>query len=245
MPEPVEVAPGAGFPSKYVHLFGGLTDQDKQTRLAHEAKRHAVELMQRYSANAHSAVSSLGVFVPPQEVTVRSGSFTFAGGAVVQQEGPVPVAGPVAGAESEANGKRNAQDPKGGSRSRARRVRARTDVEDRVPAAGATNPAGLGEQRVGGGMARNAGSAERLATPPGSGLGAGSGGGGRYAEQRVGSDQQRAGTRVTGRVGPGMVPVGASRREENREHATPDYLVIDREDVWDGVLASPPVIGED
>lgn len=262
MPEPVEIPPDAGFPSKYVHLFGGLTDQDKQTRLAHEAKRRAVELMQQYSTNAHTAVSSLGVFVPPQEVTVRSGPFTFSGGAVVQHGNGVITTGPVAGPESRAPGAGGTQDPKQDKASRARRAplvnaSAETPEHATTSVAGATPPAGTGrpEERVGGGLPGAAGVSEfsersrsgnsdpKLSRPPGgpgAGLGTGAGGWG----QAKGATE-RAGTRVTGRMGAGMVPVGAARREEEREHVSPEYLVTDHDEVWDGMTASPPVIGED
>jgi hypothetical protein len=76
MPEPVPVTSTAnsdfgGIPASFTHLFGGQTDQDRQERAAAQAKQRAVEVMQGYSRNADAAASSLGMFVPPQRVTVN------------------------------------------------------------------------------------------------------------------------------------------------------------------------------
>ncbi|QUF06839.1 PPE domain-containing protein [Actinosynnema pretiosum subsp. pretiosum] len=76
MPKPVQVTSTAnddfcGIPSKLIHLVGGQTDQDIQERLANEAKRVAVRVMQSYGAGTASALDAVGDFVPPPAITTR------------------------------------------------------------------------------------------------------------------------------------------------------------------------------
>ena len=263
MPEPVEVIP-SGFPENYVHLFGGLTDQDRQTRLAHEAKRRAVELMESYSTNAHSALSGLGKFVPPQAVTVRLGQARQA-----DQAYEVIVTGPAADDRETANtgSLPEPQPAHNGDRATARTddptIRRAPDGHDGEPAATyaaetvtsadpAAEAAGRPDSRglVGSsnGLARE-GRLSGLPAPvpvPG----AGPGGGGRHD----GGAERGAGARFAARrmgaagMGPAMVPATATRpdREEDREHTSPAYLVTDHDDVWgEGRVLGPPVVGDE
>ncbi|ATE53172.1 PPE domain-containing protein [Actinosynnema pretiosum] len=76
MPEPVQVTSTAnddicGIPGKLIHLIGGQTDQDVQERLANEAKRVAVRVMQSYGAGTANALDAVGDFVPPPAITTR------------------------------------------------------------------------------------------------------------------------------------------------------------------------------
>jgi hypothetical protein len=89
MPEPVNVE----VTGKYGNVFAEMIDRDRQERLAHEAKQRAVELMERYSTSNQSVVSSLGVFVQPQDVAV-SLSGPPSSGITVQSGGNVIVTRP-------------------------------------------------------------------------------------------------------------------------------------------------------
>jgi hypothetical protein len=76
MPEPVKVSSTAnddylGIPAGFTHLVGGQTDQDVEEQKANDAKRKAVVVMQGYQGGASSAVSSLGTFSPPPQVTME------------------------------------------------------------------------------------------------------------------------------------------------------------------------------
>ncbi|HEV2783368.1 MAG TPA: PPE domain-containing protein, partial [Actinophytocola sp.] len=93
MPEPVKPAV-EGFPPTFGHLFAGQTDQDERDRLAQEAKRQAVELMEFYSSNAGAAVESVGAFVPPQDVTVTVAPNQGAGGPAGQGVTDIVTAAP-------------------------------------------------------------------------------------------------------------------------------------------------------
>ncbi len=260
MPEPVEVVPDSGFPSKIVHLFGGLTDQDRQTRLAHEAKRRAVELMDSYSSNAHTAVSSLGVFVPPQEISVQPEPVNHTSGGGVNQAGGVVVTGPAGAAgplrepvsrpapEARSGAAPGARDAGESTRHQATPEGTGPTTTRELPGTTGTNPA-AGQSGSGfpAGAGFSSGLRERLPGPPAPIPGAGSGGGGRHD----GGAQRAAGARVAARVGatgtgPAMVPAAAAQRnrEEDREHTSPEYLVTDHDEVWDGTtVPSPPVIG--
>jgi hypothetical protein len=77
MPEPVKATT---VPGTFPWIFGGQIDQDRQEREAQQAKLRAVELMEGYTRNVDSAVSSVGTFVPPQSVTVRVPPQTFGPG---------------------------------------------------------------------------------------------------------------------------------------------------------------------
>ncbi|MFJ6676418.1 PPE family protein [Actinosynnema sp. NPDC091369] len=82
MPEPVEVTSTAnddflGIPAGFTHLVGGQTDQDVQEQQANEAKREAVRVMNGYRDGASSAVSLLGTFTPPPQVTTQVTEPTF------------------------------------------------------------------------------------------------------------------------------------------------------------------------
>lgn len=82
MPEPLEVTSTAnddffGIPAGFTHLVGGQTDQDVQEQQANEAKREAVRVMNGYRDGASSAVSLLGTFTPPPQVTTQVTEPTF------------------------------------------------------------------------------------------------------------------------------------------------------------------------
>jgi hypothetical protein len=75
MPEPVKVSSTAnddvfGIPAKFTHLVGGQTDQDIEEQKANEAKREAVRVMGNYRSGAVEAVSSIGTFTEPPQVTL-------------------------------------------------------------------------------------------------------------------------------------------------------------------------------
>ena len=46
-------------------------------------------------------------------------------------------------------------------------------------------------------------------------------------------------------TGPTLSPAAAARREEDKEHVSPDYLRTDHDDIWDVSQVGPAVIGED
>jgi hypothetical protein len=265
MPEPVKVA----VRGNVADVFGGMIDRDNQERQAQQAKLRAVELMQRYSNSVHSAVSSLGVFLPPQEITVRSGPFTFpAGEAGVRRANGAIVTVPTGGSASTEHGQPEArQEPvpaeqessRSGGAPEARTPSAGTAAARTGPAGGGTVPAavvGAGEataaptagQPASGGFAGGArvlsGSldyrlGERLPGGPAPRPGAGLGAGGRSDGGAVRS--QGAAVARTGGIGTGPA---AARREEDGEHVSPDYLQGYHDDFW-GIApeASPPVIG--
>jgi hypothetical protein len=45
-------------------------------------------------------------------------------------------------------------------------------------------------------------------------------------------------------TGSTLAPAAAARREEDKEHVSPNYLRTDHDDIWDVSQASPAVIGE-
>lgn len=76
MPPPVQVSSTAnddffGIPAGMTHLVGGQTDQDIEEQKANEAKREAVRVMKTYRDGASSSVTSIGMFVPPPQVTAQ------------------------------------------------------------------------------------------------------------------------------------------------------------------------------
>lgn len=243
MPEPVEVTP-SGFPEKYVHLFGGLTDEDTQTRLAHEAKRRAIELMDSYSKNAHSALASLGNFVPPQAVSVGLGP--------VQPDGAERVIATEPGAGGTAEAWPESQPPsEGDDRTTARTGQPSTPHPERTlvqqaESVHSADPVGRPDPPSSGGFQREGRLSGLPALVPVPGAGPGSGG------RHDGGAQRAAGARFAARKGAAgtgspMVPATATRRdrEEDREHVSPAYLVADHEEVWaGGAVAWPAVIEE-
>lgn len=76
MPPPVEVSSTAnddylGIPAAMTHLVGGQTDQDVEEGRANEAKNEAARLMKSYQSGAVSAVTSIGAFSAPPQVTTQ------------------------------------------------------------------------------------------------------------------------------------------------------------------------------
>jgi len=245
-----------------------LIDQERQERQAQEAKQRAVELMQRYSTNAQSAVSSLGVFVAPQEVTVRSGPVDLPGGGAVQRGGNVIVTAPspeTVQAPAETGG--TARDEvKGSAGKPATEVAGRslptsqtqatpglTTPSQTVPATEAPSQQATGGFAAGTGVpgtARppgRAGELSGLGERPAPGPGAGSGGGGRFD----GGAARGQGATIAARAGaigagPAMAPAAAARREEDKDHVSPEYLQAYHDAFWDTApAASPAVIGDD
>lgn len=73
MPEPVSTPDReVRFPPSIFDLVAAQRDQDAVERAAQEAKQRAVELMDSYSGASAAAADTLGVFVPPQGVTVAA-----------------------------------------------------------------------------------------------------------------------------------------------------------------------------
>ena len=261
MPEPVRVAVTA----RYANVFSGQIDQDRQDRLAQEAKQRAVELMQRYSTNAHSAVTSLGEFVPPQEVTVRPGPLTKPGGTDVQHGGnmivttPPAIEHPSAAATSIPDPGRTQDEPTAAGSESARRATteaAGPGVATTTSAVATTTAATAApSQQTSGGFPTGTGvSGGFRVSRPDSGLpgrpaprpGAGPVGGGR----QDGGAARAPGAKIASRVGaigtgPTTVPAAAARREEDKEHVSPEYLRTDHDEFWEVSQPSPAVIGED
>lgn len=269
MPEPVRPMVNA----QYANVFAGMIDRDRQEREAQEAKLRAVELMQRYSTNAHSAVSNLGIFVPPQDVTVapvpreRSGGgpVQFGASAIVT---PPPGAGrpepPASAPDDPGPGPGPAQHDATPERSEPIPVpptetagRDATPPAAGAPAATTTPPAAVqsaaaSQQQITGGFPAGVpiGSPatrppSRLTDRPAPRPGAAPVGGGRQDEgaARAPGAKIAARTGATG-TGPTLAPAAAARREEDKDHVSPDYLRAFHDELWEGSLpASPPVIG--
>jgi hypothetical protein len=277
MPEPVRVTVTA----RYANVFSGQIDQDRQDRLAQEAKLRAVELMQRYSTDAHSAVSGLGVFVPPQEVTVRATPLQPPGGTAVQHGGNQIVTAAPGGARLR---RETATQPDPGPASDESPAPDETPTAHSggtlapttetatagpgpvttssgaaaptAPAASVASvvPVGSNQRTTGGfptGTGNSTGSRaarpeDRLPGRPAPRPGVGPVDGGRHDAGAARTQGARIAAR-TGAIGTGptLAPAAATRREEDEEHVSPEYLRTVHK-FWDVTPpASPPVIGDE
>lgn len=267
MPEPVRVEVSGNV----ADIFAGQIDRDRQERQAQEAKQRAVELMQGYSRNAHSAVSSLGVFLPPQEITVRAGSATTSSATVGVRHAAGTIVTPLGAGDTPApapGNRETAQDQPETARNGEPRTgpvgAGRTDpgqaatIPAAVPgAAGVVPPSTPGSTEAGGfaGGARvsagpPAGSpgaerTDRLPGRPAPRPGAGPGGGGRLEGGVTRAHGAPIGVRAGAiGTGPAVTPAAVTRREEDGEHVSPDYLTGYHDEFWElGPPVSPPVIG--
>lgn len=125
----------------------------------------------------------------------------------------------------------------------------RRDDQTHVAGAGVDSTSGLGWP-LGGGVDRTGGDAGgqlgRGGGVPGTaGVGGGAGGTSVPPGPLSTRGGLRAGVRAGGPGGMGMGPSGSSRREEDREHTRPEYLIEpDPDEIFgSGASASSPVIG--
>ena len=268
MPEPVPTTfdPG-GVPPHLPYLLGAQLDQDARERAAQEAKQRAVELMQAYSRNSHAAVTSLGIFVPPRDVAVGTAAAGTAAQPVSQAGGQIVTAPPGAVEHPAGTGRTGAppavSGPPGGTVRNSTPVPAGagqltpTTTSSVGPGAPPPAPGGApsggadaftGRPPVGFDPITGLPVVPRTAGPaipvPGGDRLPGAGPAGRGQTGGTVREMHATEGRATGLGGP-MAP-GARSRDEDGEHASPQYLHGYHDAFWHGdSLVGPAVIGDD
>jgi hypothetical protein len=261
MPEPVRPPDPT---SIFAEVLEGQADADQREREAQQARLRAIELMKGYSRNSEFAVSRLGTFVPPHSVTVAVASPELAGGAIHRATGeftvpPTPTAGPTP-SQSTVDAPVVAPGREGETRTTTT-----TPHNAATPLRAAELPPAQQQQSSGVSIAAASAPARQEHSRPAGSRGGGARGdgskargGGTTGTVPPGVDRPRvdrpsaarvAGFRAGGASPAGFGPFGAgapARREEDGEHASPDYLLAYHDEFWVGDSAlPPPVIGEE
>lgn len=274
MPEPVAVPSRAtqGIPPAFADIIDGQHDEDVIARHAQQAHLHAIELMTAYNLNNIDSASTTGTFDDPPEigVTTENGSpVTGSRSDVIVTPatrddggtGPGPAAPEAAAPEAAQPEPGQGEPPPGtGPVDPARHAdnpfrTGPADVSSGPPAlpTGGSGVSGTSPV-VGNPVSAVTGALVNPGRPHDSG-----GGGPRTGGPLAGRPGVDRGTRTVGestaRGGPTagrgntttFGPVtGTSRREEDEERTSPDYLRDFHDEYWEGTPpVSPPVIGKD